>query len=88
MNTTATSSTAPVVAPVLMKASEIVDRDIVVIDGEHRTVDFAFVLPATNEMCVDFEGYDRDENGQPEAYFSNTFAFDADVLVIRAPKTA
>ena len=71
-------------APVTMKASEIIDRDIVVIDGEQRTVDFAFVLPATKQMCVDFEGFDRDEDGNPEAFFTNYFDLDADVQIIRA----
>lgn len=69
--------------PVTMKAADIVDRDIVVVNGEQRTVDFAFVLPATNQMCVDFEGFDRDENGEPECFFTNNFDLDEDVQVIR-----
>lgn len=77
MTTTAT--------PVTMKASEIVERDIVVVNGEPRTVDFAFVLPATGQMCVDFEGFDRDENGVPECIFTdNLFDLDEDVLILRA----
>lgn len=75
-------------APVTMKASEIVDRDIVVINGEPRTVDFAFMLPATDQMCVDFEGTDLDEDGKPEAFFTNFFALDEDVQIIRTPQAA
>jgi hypothetical protein len=70
--------------PVTMKAADIIDRDIVVVNGEQRTVDFAFVLPATRQMCVDFEGFDRDKDGKPEAFFTNYFDLDEDVEVIRA----
>ena len=72
--------------PVTMKAADIIDRDIIVVNGEERTVDFAFVLPATNQMCVDFEGFDRDEDGKPFIFMNNYFDLDADVQVIRTPQ--
>lgn len=72
--------------PITMKASKVIDRDIIVVDGEHRTVDFAFMLPATSQMCVDFEGFDLDEHGKPEAFFTHFFDLDEDVQVIRTPK--